>query len=142
MRNRLEVGLLGLLGKAGLLADLELADGLVAHLATTPGAADLGVLVELSLEARLVLGEGAGVGGLDLGEGDDGSVLLVDEGAEAALALDDAVRDVHLAAQGREEDDELDRVDVVSDDDKLGLLVLNELGDCRSRRRGTVSGQP
>jgi hypothetical protein len=52
--------------------------------------------------------------------------LLVDDGAEAGLALDDGVRDAHLAAESGQEDDELDGVDIVGDEDERGLLVLNQ----------------
>jgi hypothetical protein len=41
----------------------------------------------------------------------------VDDRPEARLALDNDVRDAHLAAQRGEEHNELDRVDVVRDDD-------------------------
>jgi hypothetical protein len=50
----------------------------------------------------------------------------VDDRAETSLALHNNVRDTHLAAESGEEDDELDRVDVVRDDDEAGLLGLNE----------------
>lgn len=53
----------------------------------------------------------------------------MDDGAEAGLALDDGIRDAHLAAQSWEEDDELDGVNVVGDKDEGGLLVLNEAND-------------
>ena len=49
--------------------------------------------------------------------------------AETGLALDDGVRHTHLAAESGEEDDELDRVDIVGDQDKRGLLVLNQADD-------------
>ena len=52
--------------------------------------------------------------------------LLVDDRAETGLALDDGVGDTHLAAEGGEEDDELNGVDIVGDEDESGLLGLNE----------------
>lgn len=52
--------------------------------------------------------------------------LLVDNSSETSLALDDGVRDTHLAAEGGKEDDELNGVDVVGDEDKRSLLVLNQ----------------
>lgn len=55
-----------------------------------------------------------------------GTYLLVDDRAESGLALDDGIRDAHLAAKSRQEDDQLNRIDVVGDDDKRSLLVLNE----------------
>lgn len=57
---------------------------------------------------------------------EDGCSLLVHDGAEAGLTLDDDVRNTHLAAERGEKDDELDRVDVVCDDDKRRLLGLNK----------------
>jgi len=50
----------------------------------------------------------------------------VDDGTETSLALDDGVGDAHLAAERRKEDDELNGVDVVGDEDKRSLLVLDE----------------
>ena len=50
----------------------------------------------------------------------------MDNGSETGLALDDGVGNTHLAAESREEDDELNRVDIVGDQDERGLLVLNQ----------------
>ena len=63
---------------------------------------------------------------LNVLESNDGGGLLVDDGTETGLALNDDVGDTHLAAEGREEDDELNGVDIVSDDDERRLLGLNE----------------
>lgn len=54
------------------------------------------------------------------------SYLLVDNGTETGLTLDNGVRDTHLAAESGEEDDELNGVNVVGDQDKRSLLVLDE----------------
>ena len=99
-----------------------------AHNTTTPVSSELLVLVELSAE---VLAEGLKVLEVllaDLGQGDSGGRLLVDELAEACLALDEGVGDALLAAEGRQEDEQLDGVDVVGHDDELGLARLDELG--------------
>ena len=50
----------------------------------------------------------------------------MDDRAETGLALDDDVRDTHLAAESGEEDDELDGVDIMSNDDKRRLLRLDK----------------
>lgn len=63
---------------------------------------------------------------LDLLDGEDGSSLLVNDCAETGLALDDDVGNAHLAAESGEEDDELDRVDVVGDDNESGLLGFDK----------------
>ena len=48
---------------------------------------------------------------------------------ETSFTLHDDVRDAHLAAPGREEDDDLDGVDVVHDDDECGFLSFDEGDD-------------
>ena len=63
---------------------------------------------------------------LDVLDGKDGGGLLVNDRAETGLALDDDVGDTHLAAERGEEDNELDGVDIVSDDNERSLLGLDE----------------
>merc|ERR1719452_440252 len=46
--------------------------------------------------------------------------------SEPGLVLDNAVWDSHLTAEGGEEHDHLDGVNVVGDDHKLGFLLLNQ----------------
>ncbi len=46
--------------------------------------------------------------------------------AQAGLTLDNNVRHAHLAAKSRQEDDKLDRVNIVSDNDEGCLLRFNE----------------
>lgn len=53
----------------------------------------------------------------------------MDDRAETGLALDDHIRDAHLATERREEDDEFDGVDIVSNDDEGSLLVFDEGND-------------
>lgn len=53
----------------------------------------------------------------------------MDQLTQTGLALDNAVGNIHLAAQGGEPHNKLDGVNIVSDDHQLGLLRLNELGD-------------
>lgn len=50
----------------------------------------------------------------------------MDDSSETSLALDDGIRDAHLAAESGKEDDELNGVDIVGDEDERSLLVLNE----------------
>jgi len=50
----------------------------------------------------------------------------VDYSAEAGLALDDDIGHTHFAAEGGEEHDELDRVDIMGDGDECSLLGLDE----------------
>jgi len=103
--------------------------GFDTDLTTTPFSADTSVIVVLSSE---VLGEGFEISGIffaGASKGDGGGSLLVDEFAESCLTLDEAVWDFLLSAEGWEPHNELNWVNIVSDDDELGFLVLNEVGD-------------
>ena len=51
------------------------------------------------------------------------------DGSETGFTLHDDVWDAHLAAQGGEEDNELDGVDVVRDDDERGFLCFDQGDD-------------
>ena len=50
----------------------------------------------------------------------------MDDSSEAGLALDNGIGDTHLAAESRQEDDQLNRVNIVGDEDKRSLLVLDQ----------------
>ena len=114
-------------GLDGLALLLLAVVGLGAHDTTTPVTAGLLVLVGVALlDGREELGELGLVLGAGLGQGQDGRGLLVDDGTETGLALDDGVRDTHLAAESGQEDNQLNGVDVVGDQDKGSLLVLNQ----------------
>lgn len=63
-----------------------------------------------------------------LSEGDCGGVLLVDEFSKSGFSLDEAVGDVHFFAELGQPDNHFERLDVVGNDDQLGLLVLDEFG--------------
>jgi len=66
---------------------------------------------------------------LHLLQGNNGGRLLVHNGTKTSLAFDDNVRDTHLAAEGGQKDDELNRVNIVCDSNKSCLLGLNESND-------------
>lgn len=121
--NRLDLPPTTLTGSLGSL--LHAGTALVATLATSPFTAVGFVLVgEVGLCGRDELCELGLVLGADVLEGEDRGLLLVHDRAETGLVLDDHVGDAHLAAEGWDEDDQLDGVDVVGDDDKAGLLGL------------------
>jgi hypothetical protein len=114
-------------GIESLLLLLELVESLSAENTSAPLSSRLVVLlVEVSLDGGDEGGKSSLVLGLDLGDGNDGSGLLVDKSTESGLTLDNSVRDTHLSAEGREEDNELDGVDIVGNEDEVGLLVLNQ----------------
>jgi len=94
---------------------------------TTPlSAVALVFVAEVGLGGRDEFGELRAVLRSYVLQSKDGSLLLVYNRSETGLVLDNHVRDTHLAAERWDEDDELDRVDIVSDDDEVGLLVLDE----------------
>ena len=117
-----------LVDKLALL--LEARDGLRRELTATPLVHLLLVLhCEVRVDGVDEALKGLPVLRLHLAEGDAARRREADDLAEAGLRLDDAVRDVELAAEGREPDDDLDRVDVVRDDNELRLLRLDERRD-------------
>lgn len=89
----------------------------------------IGALVEVGLDGFDQLVESGSVRGLRLGNGETRDCLPAGDTAETSLVLDDAVRDSHFAAQGGEEEHQLNRVDVVGDADKLSLLLFDQSGD-------------
>lgn len=53
----------------------------------------------------------------------------MDDSSESGLALDDGVRDTHLAAESGKEDNQLNGVNIVGDEDEGSLLVLDQADD-------------
>merc|ERR1712151_1324675 len=104
--HELEVHLLGLLELEGLLPPLHDVLRLDAHDASTPALLGLRIVVELCLEAFGKLVQLVLVFVPDRGQGDARCFLLVHELAQTALALDDAVWYVLLAAKRRHPDDQ------------------------------------
>lgn len=122
-----------LLGQLAGLDLLQLGDAsqtLGAQQTTSPVTTDLvRSLVVVHLDGINDLGEVHTVTGVHLAEGDGRAGLAADEQSQAGFALDDAIWDSHFAAQGGQEEDHFDGVDVVSDDHELSLLLLDQLGD-------------
>jgi hypothetical protein len=97
---------------------------------TTPLATVLlELLVVVGLDGRDNGSELRLVSILDLSEGNSGSSLLVDESSETSLTLDNAVRDIHLAAESGQVEDEFNGIDIISNDNKLSLLGLDQSND-------------
>ena len=99
-----------------------------AHNTTAPSPGELSVIIVLSLEGLSKLLKVDEVLAADAGESNSRSGLHVNELAKVGLATDEAEGDTLLSAESGQMDDELDGVDVVSDDNKLGLVLLNESG--------------
>jgi len=98
------------------------------HDTTAPLSGKVGVVVELGLEHGGHLFQVNDILAADISDSDAGSRLEVDELSKVGLATDEAEGDTLLAAESGKMDDELDGVDVVGNDDKLGLVLLNESG--------------
>lgn len=64
--------------------------------------------------------------------------LLVHNRAEPGLALHNGVGDTHLAAESRQEDNQLNGVNIVGDQDQRRLLVLDESDDVVETVLGSV----
>ena len=99
------------------------------HDTSSPVSSHTGVLVELSQEILL-----QGIKILEVllshfSKSDAGGPLLVAELSESSLSLDEAVWDFLLSAESWEEDHHLEWVDIVGNDNELGLTFLTEGGD-------------
>mmetsp|Transcript_5487 Transcript_5487/g.7185 ORF Transcript_5487/g.7185 Transcript_5487/m.7185 type:complete len:121 (+) Transcript_5487:135-497(+) len=98
-----------------------------AHNTTSPVSPVLLIpVVEVGLDCLYQLSKLVLVLILDVGEGYSGSCLLVHQLAKASLALYYAVWYIHLSAERWQENDELNRINIMSDDNKLSLLLLNQ----------------
>jgi len=122
----------------GLLLELNLSNLLTGghhvlvldtHDTSSPFASEFLVLIECHGEGLSELLEVSEVFLVDGGEGDAGSGLLVDELTKVGLSTDEAVWGTTLSAESGEEAHQLDGVNVVGNDNELGGLLLNELGD-------------
>jgi hypothetical protein len=87
-------------------------------------------VIQSSLQVRLSSGNDSAevllVFTLNILQSEDGGSLLVDDGAQTRLRLDNNVRDAHLAAESRKEDNKLNGVDIIGNNDKGSLLSLDE----------------
>jgi len=121
--------LLGHLLGFGLLKLGDLGQRLAAIDATSPMTTDLlEAIVEVVFGSLDDFVERTLILGVDVGESESGASLHSDHASNPGLALDDAVRDAHLAAESGQVHDQLDRVHVVGDHHELGLLLLHQSG--------------
>jgi len=131
--GRVVTGRLDLLCQLDGLQFLDLGNfcgGLGSQAATAPVLSDLlSSLVVVGLNGLNNLVEGASVTGLNLGDGHASGGLPSGNSAESSLVLDNAVGDSHLAAQGRQEENKLDGIDIISNDDQLSFLLLDQGDD-------------
>lgn len=101
--------------------------GLLREVSTSPVSSVLiGLVKEVGLGGRDKIGELSLILGTHLLDDSNSGSLLVHKSADGSLGLDNDVRNTHLAAKSGEEDNKLDRVDVGGNDNKTGLLGLNE----------------
>ena len=65
----------------------------------------------------------------EVSKSNNGSSFLVDQLSESGFVLHNSVGDVKRLAEGGEEDDCFNRVDVGGDEDQLGSFLFYEVGD-------------
>ncbi len=118
------------MGGLGSSSLSHLVLGLLSIDTTSPLSLDfVNLVVVVCLDGRHEGSEIVLVFGLDIGQSDSGGSLLVNKSSETRLGLDDAIGDTHLAAEGGQPEDEFNRINIVGDDDQLGLLGFYESGD-------------
>ena len=98
------------------------------HDVTTPMFAEVRVLVEVSSEGLAEVLQVSEVLSVDSGQGDAGSILLVDELSKIGFAADKGERNVLSSAKRWEMDNELNWINIVGDNDELGFAFFNEGG--------------
>jgi len=121
----------GLLGEFDLSLLFSLSHHVLVldtHDTTTPVSSEGLVIVELRAE---VLGEELKILVVfltDFSKSNAGGSLLVDELAEACFSLDESIGNTLLAAESGQEDEKLNRINIMSHDNKLSFAWFNELG--------------
>merc|ERR1719454_1805053 len=104
--------------------------GLASHDTTSPVTTDLfKSLIEVGLDSFGELAHGSAILRIGSAESEASSSLAAHNTSEASLVLDNAVWDSHLSAESREEEDDLQRINIVGNDDQRSLLLLNKGGD-------------
>jgi hypothetical protein len=94
---------------------------------TTPLATVLlKLVIVVSLDGRNNRGKLRLISVLDFSEGNGGGSLLVNKSSKTSLALDNAVGDIHLAAESGQVQNKFNGVNIVSDDNELSLLGLDQ----------------
>ncbi|KAH3670509.1 hypothetical protein OGAPHI_001024 [Ogataea philodendri] len=105
----------------------QLGSSLGSHDTSTPvSSLVLVFLGEVSVDGGDKLGQSSLVLWSDVDQSSNSTGLLVDQGSESSLTLDNGVWNTHLSAQSWEENNKLDWVNIVSDQNQLGLLVLDQ----------------
>lgn len=125
----------GFLAGRGGAALAYLGAGAEGQLTASPLLAD-GITTgqEASVHGANEVLEGTLILSVHLSEGSDSAGLLADGITKTSLVLHDGVRDLLGAAQGGNPENELNGVDVVGNDNKLGLLLLDGAGDLLKAR--------
>lgn len=114
----------------GLPLLLGLVLRLHTHDTTAPPLSDILVTVcEVRLAAFYELGKFRLIFRSYSSEGNGRYDLLVNNSAKTSAALDDTVGHIHLTAKRWEPDDELDRGDIVRNDNEASLFLLYQLGN-------------
>lgn len=121
-------GFLGELDISELLASSHHVLVLDTHDTTAPLSVELSIIIVLGLELGAELFEVDEVFSANISKCNAGSSLQVDEFAKVCLATDEAEGHTLLSAKSGQMDNELDGIDVVGDDDELGLVLFNKSG--------------
>jgi len=132
--------LLGFLDSVELSTLLQLGLGLESHNTASPLLHQVSIIVELLVGKVLKKVELRRISLVDSSQTDNSGSLLVHKGTETGLILDNHERNLHLTTQGRHPQDQFNGVDIVCNEDNLGLLFLDQGGDVLQSKLDLVSG--
>merc|ERR1712117_342575 len=106
------------------------SEGLASHDTASPVTTDLfESLVEVGLDCFCQLAHGSTILRIGSGESKASGSLTAHNTPKTSLVLDNAVWDSQLSAQSRQEEDNLQRINIMGNDDQGSLLLLNKGGD-------------
>lgn len=131
--------LLSFLNSDSLGSLLQFGLRLEAHDSSSPLSDQLCVVVVFFHRQVLEDLELSGVGGSNAGNCNTGGSFGVHNGSKAGLILDNHEWNIHLSAKCRHPHDKFKRIDITCNENKLGLLLLDESRDFLQAKRDNVS---
>merc|ERR1712080_585817 len=113
-----------------IFSTLDLSGRFVTKRTTTPVLPDLfPTLVIVGLHRLDEFAQGVTIVGVNVSDGHAGGGLPPTDTSQPRFVLHNAVGDAHLPAEGWQEHDKLDRINVIGDNDELSFIFLDEGGD-------------
>lgn len=113
----------------------------MSELFATPFLVNLSkAVIKVLLDRSLQLRKLVHIVLVDIHNGQARSLLLVDNLTQSRLALDDGIRNTLSLAKSRQPNNQLNGLDIMGNQDKLGLLLLNQSGNVVQTKLDDIGG--